>query len=74
MKFDIDSKEFRELLTKSLLNSKLEISSFQRELKEKYKKAWGGSEWLDSRLAKEYTRIIVDNMIDLVQEKDFEKE
>lgn len=73
MKVDIESKKFKELLVKSLLDSKLEISKFQNELKEKYKNAWGGSEYLDKRLAKEYTRIIVDHMIDIMQEEEFEQ-
>jgi len=70
----ISSKEFKELLYKSLLDSKWEISQFQNKLKEQYKKAWGSSEWLDIRLAKEYTNIIVNNMIDTLQEADEQEE
>ena len=62
------SDEFKELLYESLLDSKKEVSEFAETLKKQYKKAWGGSDWLEKRLAKEYTRIIIDHMIDRIQE------
>lgn len=73
MHFDITSKEFKELMVEALLDSRLDISSFQRELKQQYKKSWGASEWLENRLSKEFARIIIDHMISIIQEKEFEQ-
>lgn len=65
----LTSKKFKDLLEQALLDSRLDIAKFQNELKKQYKKAWGSSDWLDKRLAREYTKFIVDNMIAAIQEE-----
>jgi len=66
----ISSDEFRALLYQALLDSRKEISALTTDLKKQYNKAWGDSEWLEKRLAKAYTSLIIDHILDIIQEAE----
>ena len=70
----ISSPEFREILRQALLNSRPEISALAEKLKKQYNKAWGGSEFIEKRLAKEYSCIIIDQMLDILQSNEIDEQ